>query len=500
MPTRWETLPIEVSGGLISNLPPIQQGLKRTGSAIRLQNFEPSVEGGYRRINGYAKWDSAVVPNSGQIFGVTFFEGDVIAVRGADVYTSVGAGWTSIQGSRTHTTKHRFHQYNFDGTKKVVATDGVNYPWSWDGTTFTNINATTDVQGASHAVDFKNHMFYAKGNLVTFSEPFDEEAFSTGSGAGSFQVQDPVTGFKVFRSRLFIFTEKQIKVVDGSSSSDFVMSSVSEDIGCVAEDTIQEVGGDVMFLAQDGLRLLGGTEKIGDFSNLLASKEIQSDVNDLAAFYTSFSSVVVRQKSQYRLLGFTSGRDNTDTDGVLGAQIDGTINSSGFEWSKTRGLKAYSSDSVVYEGEEYIIFCDESDYVYRMENGASNYDGTAIQSSYWTPYVSFNDPMYRKTLHKADFYITPEGSVSGTVSVNFDLGNTNKIQPAAKTFGASAGGEVFGGAVFGSAVFEKTVDTKMSLMLVGSGFNASFQFEFTEDNDPFIIDTILVAFKTNDRK
>ena len=39
MPTQWSTFPIEFSGGLISNLTPLQQGVSAVGSATILQNF-----------------------------------------------------------------------------------------------------------------------------------------------------------------------------------------------------------------------------------------------------------------------------------------------------------------------------------------------------------------------------------------------------------------------------------------------------------------------------
>ena len=62
MATGWESFPLELKGGLISNMSRLQQGVKAPGSARRLVNFEPSVKGGYRRINGYAKYDSNVIP------------------------------------------------------------------------------------------------------------------------------------------------------------------------------------------------------------------------------------------------------------------------------------------------------------------------------------------------------------------------------------------------------------------------------------------------------
>ena len=62
MADGWQTYPFEFRGGLISNLSPLQQGTQAPGSARLLKNFEPSIDGGYRRIEGYDKYSSVVVP------------------------------------------------------------------------------------------------------------------------------------------------------------------------------------------------------------------------------------------------------------------------------------------------------------------------------------------------------------------------------------------------------------------------------------------------------
>jgi len=59
---KWQTYPVEFRGGLITNLSPLQQGVNAPGSARILRNYEPSVEGGYRRIEGYSKYDDAIIP------------------------------------------------------------------------------------------------------------------------------------------------------------------------------------------------------------------------------------------------------------------------------------------------------------------------------------------------------------------------------------------------------------------------------------------------------
>ena len=62
----WQTYPFEFRGGLISNLSPLQQGIQAPGSARLLKNFEPSVDGGYRRIEGYDKYSATPVPSYGE--------------------------------------------------------------------------------------------------------------------------------------------------------------------------------------------------------------------------------------------------------------------------------------------------------------------------------------------------------------------------------------------------------------------------------------------------
>ena len=64
MADNWQTYSFLFQGGLITNLAPYQHGIQAPGSARILRNFEPSVFGGYRRVEGYTKYAIATVPNS----------------------------------------------------------------------------------------------------------------------------------------------------------------------------------------------------------------------------------------------------------------------------------------------------------------------------------------------------------------------------------------------------------------------------------------------------
>ena len=70
MATEWQTFPIEFKGGLVANLTPLQQGIQAVGSATVLQNFEPSISGGYKKVLGYSKFNSDLIAGSGVMQGV----------------------------------------------------------------------------------------------------------------------------------------------------------------------------------------------------------------------------------------------------------------------------------------------------------------------------------------------------------------------------------------------------------------------------------------------
>ena len=75
-------------------------------------------------------------------------------------------------------------------------------------------------------------------------------------------------------------------------------------MGCVATDSVIEIGGDLLFLSQDGLRPVTGTDKIGDVNLETVSKDIQSVFTDVVfdVDLDKLNAVVIRQKTQFRFL------------------------------------------------------------------------------------------------------------------------------------------------------------------------------------------------------
>lgn len=660
MATGWQAFPLELKGGLISNMSRLQQGLKASGSARRLINFEPSVKGGYRRINGFNKYTSSYIPThgspvvqgssqsgtsliianmfvnvaanstfaiagvagtytvtgssfsntnkqttlaispalasspadkasitfsnkTGKTEGLHFFVdtanniSTALAYRDGNLYSSTGSVFTNqtapnygstnvknagqsgntliVQGFTSDTdvarigdtftiagvekvytvlatpsvssghgtisihpslasspadtatvtfigrsmaggTKARFINFNYDGTERTVMVDSTNYPITWGTNEGLKIlDSTSDILGSEVVASFKDHLFFGKGSSLIFSAPFLQNNFASSDGAGSVRLPSRITGLITFRDKLIIFTNSSIHQLTGTTSATFQLAEISEDLGCSEPDTIQEVGGDIMFLGRDGLRFLGATARIGDFNLSLASRNIQDNITEFSSSYADVVSLIVRSKSQYRIMGFASGQLDTVAEGYIGTQF-ADQDAASFSWSQTKGIKAYRTTSDISGTSEVTLFVGETGYIYRLETG-NTFDGSVISASFFTPFMSLNDPKVRKTLFKATTYYDPEGNVAGNLTFKYDFQRPNVIQPL------SGGGEVaiFGSAIFGDVSYGGDPETVIETNTTGSFFTVSLQYEFnTVNNPPFIVDTVLLEYSNNDRK
>ena len=514
MATQWQTFPIELRGGLISNLSPLQQGVNAVGSATLLQNFEVNKEGGYTKIKGYEKYSQTVLPGSGLVLGLKVISsGKIVAARKntsnlTEWYYSTGTSWTSMATGGLLGSKARHASFNLDGTDKVVFVDGANYPVIYNSSTNTmaymSAADSTDVLGAEHVEFFKGAAFYAKGNEVFFTAPFTVDDFSPANGAGSINVTHDVTGLTVFRDQLIIFTTNTVQRLTGNTSADFQVSPITDRIGCLNGDTIQEVGGDVMYVAADGIRLLSATDRIGDFGLDIASDVIAKDATKFLANSSNYASVLLREKAQYRIFSYVQSEQRPTAKGLIATKISAQ-GAASIGWSTTFGIKAYIADSSYSDTSETVCFANEDGYVYILDTGSS-FDGSSIEAIYETPYMPLTDPQIRKTMYKLTLYAEPTGSMNLDLNLKYDFGtstNAGVIQPSTQQI-ASTGSAVFlfgsSNAVFGQATYGGALDSVYDVNLIGSGKTVAIRIEDSSTNPSFTLDALVLEYKTNDRQ
>ena len=455
MPDMSQVQPVAFNceGGLVLNRSTF---MMQAGEALELQNFEPDIEGGYRRISGFSKYVSAIVPatasDSEPILMVATFGDFVLAARGTSIYsaTAGGSSWTSRDSGRTSASKYRFERFNFDGTDKIVVVDGTNAP-----TVFNSSLAATDVsestvEGSKFIAAFKNHMFYAGKSTakqtIVFSQPADEDAFSSGSGAGSIKVDDTITGLKVFRDSLFIFCENRIFRLTGSTSSDFAITPITRNIGCINGDTIQEFAGDLIFLGPDGLRTVAGTARIGDVELGTISANVQSIFDDNLSSASQFDSLVIPDKTQYRIFFTKSGTAQNSTKGVICV-----MKGQNFEFAEIRGIRPACTDTFIKSGDVIVLHGDFSNgYIYRQESG-NDFDGTAILGKYRSPDLTFNDAGIRKHMQRVVVNFAPESTIDADLFLRYDYESAESARPAAYALDSGDIAAIYGTTTYGTS-------------------------------------------------
>lgn len=523
---------VACAGGLVKSSNAIDL-LKSPGVAQELRNFEVSIEGGYRRINGFSKFGSAQVTGSTtNILGVIPYADGVIACASTGIYFSQdGTSWLNVSRSSVASSGDDYTAFTgrstlartsqgqisfslFEGPDydygMLVICDGANKPYYFrmEGTG-ANINSRTYFSGestvtgtkfATHGEIHDKHLVVAgvEDNLSTvfYSKLLDPTDFS-GTGSGSITLSDQIVGLKSFRQELFIFCENSIFKLQDINGTPIVVP-VAKNIGCLSGYSIQEIGGDLLFLAPDGLRTVAGTARIGDVELGTVSKSIQPLLTDLANNINSYiiSSVVIREKSQYRLFYTDTTVSENQQRGIIG-----TLRPNGFEWGETRGIEVTEVGSAFNEdGVEKYYHGSTAGYVYNHDTG-NNFDGSSILARYATPNYDYGDLGTLKTLHFVKVSASAEGVVEPDVQVRFDYGNTDTPQPVAPfDLGTINPPAIFGDGIFGTTVFGGGNNPLIRVPLQGSGHSNNFTFISDDTKAPYTINGLYVDFIPSGRR
>ena len=565
------------------------------GVAQRLNNFESSIHGGYRRISGFSKFGSSQVSGSNQLEGIFRYAKGVVACASSNIfYSADGNSWTQVNkdtyqtktgtvavtsGAATITGSGTAFTSEFavgddiliNGEQFLVLSIATDTSMTADGNfassassqaikkngaTISQLNSASAVSRGSqslceftvyesnkqygklyiadgenkiaeliieitsagvHTFSFKelNRSAPTDPSLVTIfgerlivagqsSNP-QQVAYSTrltpenftGASAGTVDVGDQIVGIKSFRNKLIVFCKNSIYQLSNLDST-AVLSSVTKNIGCVSGKTIQEIGGDLIFLAPDGLRTIAGTARIDDIELGSISRKIlpvfRDDVFPNLSTIT-FSSMVIREKSQYRLFYFKNGTADLQQKGVLGTF---KISSQGvplYEWSQTTGIPARVTHSGFDEDDNEVHYHATTDgRVYNHDTGTS-FDGSNIQCEYKTPDLDYGDSGVRKTLYYIKTSIRAEGSNDNLkVLCRYDFDDNNVPQPTELAIGSLASPAVFGTAVFASAVFGQTLFPQQKINLTGSGFTNNFRISSNGTGSSYTVSGFYVDY------
>ena len=565
MPDRIESYKVICSGGLNSNEHHLDLADNGSGSATRLLNYEPSLFGGYRRIEGYTHYDTnfpnvyetsgGSATSEGEILGVALYKNEqfgnpyVIAVRkdvGTSTYSflyhtpAVGwRKWNTVYTSNTHparnmsgagetVTKVRHAQITIAESSAnrsvIVFVDGVNKAVAFDGQDWYEISSTnsggTSSAGGAYAFNapsiveiFKNYLFLggdatAKSKFVhsdTILSLTTLLTFTAASNSDQYDMGYEVINFKPFRDAMFVFGENAIKKLEADTASSpdpiFKIESVTTNVGCIARDSIQELGGQLCYLSPSGLRQVSATSRIGDTELASFSQAIQGRLSNIInnEDLDTINSCVVRQKSQYRMF---VGGSTSEGAGVLGGIVmaDGSDN---WEFADLTGFKMNCATSEFIGKAEYILHGSFDGRVYRQETG-NNLGGDDIVSIYSTPYLDFGETETNKVIHKINTFIRAEGPFTMNLDIQYDWGDPETSVPTSYVQSSAGAPVVYGGRqIKYGAINIKYGGSSKPVMITdiqGSGYSARATFVSVGQTAPHSLHGLVFEYANSGRR
>jgi hypothetical protein len=615
MADRVQSYKVICGGGLNSNENHLDLSENSPGAATRLVNYEVSLFGGYRRIEGFTSYNANAnhqevdpVNSEGKILSVSIHKDDnldstiVIASRkvkkftytatagqtvfsGADsnsrtlannntantiVKKTSGSTTTTLSGStldatsvtlssgvlagdiiEIDTNEYKFFRYvpfaawapyttgiihkfkdgirqvkklrhvsfNFGDGNKICFVDGVNNAVVFDGTNWKAINPSNSGGSSSpggnqalvrpELVDaFENHLFLGGDRVaqatIAYSAPLDPLTFTASAGAGQLAIGFDVVQFKPFRGDLFIFGTNGIKKVSPDVTAGFVLDQITTNVGCIARDSVLELGGDLVFLAPDGLRPVAGTSRIGDVELETISKPIQQLLTALPQDYDleTLNGVVIRSKSQLRYFVGDDGIFTQDSFGIIGG-LRSADQRLGWEFGELVGIRASCCDSAYVNSSELVLHGDYNGKVYQQEK-TNQFDGQDILAVYATPFFDYGDTEVKKTMRKANTFIRAEGPLTLNMAVTYDWEDPNTAKPSSYSQ-ESSGAPVrykgkninYGGTNINYGGTEKPIVTTS---LQGSGYATQLTFVTLGNFNPYSIQGIVFEFSIAGRR
>tara|TARA_R110002153_G_scaffold77827_1_gene199573 strand:- start:197 stop:1363 length:1167 start_codon:yes stop_codon:yes gene_type:complete len=386
--------------------------------------------------------------------------------------------------------------------------DDVNQAATYDGSTYALISTTGAPADPSSVAVFRDHVFYAGMSAnpqeITFSAPFVETDFTPASGAGSIRVDTSVTALKVFRDALYIFGLDKIYRLAGSSVADFQVQPVTRSLGCADGFSVQEVGGDLIFLSLDGLRTVAATEKIGDVELGTISKPIQGRIQDVVASRFNITSTVIRGKSQYRLFYPSSATESTPfVRGILGTLKRTPQGGVGFEWADIKGLKPSSMDSGFISSVEHVLEGGFDGYVREQESDTVfTFDGENIVALYRSPDLSLGDAGIRKLMQRVILNYAVEGTIEAELRIRYDSDSIEVAQPDHLDITSPGGTAVYGAvaSLYTNAVYGSSGTPVFRQSIEGSGFLISVKINHDSSLRPFTLNSYQFEFTPGGRR
>ena len=297
-------------------------------------------------------------------------------------------------------------------------------------------------------------------HTVYWSDTLNGHAW-TGGATGSLDVTlvwptgfDEITALAAHNGFLIIFGKKSILVYSGASSpASMTLTDTIEGVGCIARDSVQHTGTDILFLSETGVRSFGRTIQEKSMPMRDISKNVRTDLLSLIPLQTNPIKSLYSSEEAFYLLTLPDSNTVYCFD-MRTALPDGSQRAT--TWSGMYPL----SFAVLEGGEIYIgISSGIVEYTGYMD-GAVKYE-----MRYFSNPMDFGNTSNLKFLKK--FNMTIIGGQNTPTTLNWGYDYTANYTKQAFTFGSSNIGE------YGVSEYNTTAEYTSSILINTPKVNTS---------------------------
>lgn len=308
--------------------------------------------------------------------------------------------------------------------------------WEWDGSAWVNITPVFSF-GVSYPRDViaaYGRFWVHDGSSVYWSTDIADVNFPSFNGgtSGFLNISavlpnnvDTIVALASHNGFLIIFCERNIVIYKGAENplGDFSLSDVIAGVGCVARDTVQGTGGDLIFLSDTGVRSLGRLlqEKSLPMRDLTKNvrDDLLKDVNQERINVGDLSNVksIYSEVNAFYLLSFPSTSTVYCLD-MRQALEDGS--------SRVTVWYSYKATSFLRRRDRELMI--------GKTNGIGRYygysdNGVKYRLRYFSHYLDMGAPTTNKMLKQISATVIGGSNQSFVIKTNFDYQEAPRSYP-----------------------------------------------------------------------
>lgn len=167
--------------------------------------------------------------------------------------------WTDIAGTFANMSWDGTN-FEVDGAPALILVNGTDAPRFWNGTTLGTLGGSPPT--GSFITNDTIRVWIAKDDNIFYCAYLQPEDWSSGENSGKVQFYTErggnITGLKNFYGDKYVWKRDSMCVIQGTNYYNYRLKEISNDIGCVSSNTIQEVGDTLMWLGETDVYLFQG--------------------------------------------------------------------------------------------------------------------------------------------------------------------------------------------------------------------------------------------------